>query len=66
MFRKGLNHELQAELACRDDGKDFDQFIELTILTISSVPEDLHIAIQHVPHLPLLLKIKLCKFTGAV
>lgn len=31
LFRKGLNHDLQAELACRDDGEDFNDFIELTI-----------------------------------
>jgi len=30
-FRRGLSHELQAELACRDEGKSLDQFIELTI-----------------------------------
>ncbi len=30
-FRRGLNHELQAELACRDEGRTLNQFIELTI-----------------------------------
>ncbi len=30
-FRKGLNSELQSELACRDDGKTLDQFIDLAI-----------------------------------
>ncbi|MCI4389681.1 hypothetical protein PGIGA_G00101270 [Pangasianodon gigas] len=31
LFRKGLNLELQAELACRDDGKTLDQLINLVI-----------------------------------
>lgn len=31
IFRRGLNHELQSELACRDEGRDFDQFLNLTI-----------------------------------
>jgi len=31
LFRKGLSHELQSELACRDEGRDLNQFIELTI-----------------------------------
>ncbi|XDV14192.1 hypothetical protein PO909_002370 [Leuciscus waleckii] len=31
VFRRGLSHELQAELACRDEGKGFDQFVHLTI-----------------------------------
>jgi len=30
-FRRGLSHELQMELACRDEGRSLDQFIELTI-----------------------------------
>ncbi len=30
-FRRGLNHELQAELACRDEGRTLNQFIELAI-----------------------------------
>ncbi len=30
-FRKGLNHDLQTELACRDEGKTLDQFIDITI-----------------------------------
>ncbi len=30
-YRKGLNHELQTELACRDEGRSLDQFIELSI-----------------------------------
>ncbi len=30
-FRKGLNAELQSELACRDEGSTLGQFIELTI-----------------------------------
>ncbi|KAL0185475.1 hypothetical protein M9458_021172, partial [Cirrhinus mrigala] len=30
-FRKGLNHELQAELACRDEGKSLDELINLAI-----------------------------------
>ncbi|XP_073802265.1 glycerol kinase isoform X9 [Danio rerio] len=32
LYRKGLNPELQTELACRDEGKTLDQFIELSIL----------------------------------
>ncbi len=31
LFRKGLNTELQSELACRDEGRTLSQFIELTI-----------------------------------
>ncbi len=31
LFRKGLNAELQSELACRDEGRTRSQFIELTI-----------------------------------
>ncbi|MGL5565866.1 MAG: DUF4939 domain-containing protein, partial [Plesiomonas sp.] len=31
LFRKGLNLELQSELACRDAGKDLSGFIELAI-----------------------------------
>lgn len=31
LFRKGLNTDLQSELACRDDEKSLDQFIELAI-----------------------------------
>ncbi len=30
-FRKGLSAELQSELACRDEGKTLDQFIDLAI-----------------------------------
>ncbi len=30
-FRKGLSAELQSELACRDEGKSLDQFIDLAI-----------------------------------
>lgn len=30
-FRRGLSHELQTELACRDEGKSLEQFIELAI-----------------------------------
>ncbi|XP_048063071.1 uncharacterized protein LOC125278191 [Megalobrama amblycephala] len=30
-FRRGLTHELQTDLACRDNGKSLDQFIELAI-----------------------------------
>ncbi len=30
-YRKGLNTELQSELACRDEGKSLEQFIELSI-----------------------------------
>ncbi len=31
LFHKGLNHELQSELACRDEGKTLEQFINLAI-----------------------------------
>ncbi len=31
LFRKGLNHELQSELACHDKGKTLEQFINLAI-----------------------------------
>lgn len=31
IFRRGLNHALQSELACCDEVRDFDQFINLTI-----------------------------------
>ncbi|KAL0168456.1 hypothetical protein M9458_036678, partial [Cirrhinus mrigala] len=31
LFRKGLNAELQSELACRDEGKSLAQFIDLAI-----------------------------------
>ncbi len=30
-YHKGLNKELQSELACRDEGKSLEQFIELSI-----------------------------------
>lgn len=30
-FRKGLSHELQTELSCRDEGRTLNQFIELSI-----------------------------------
>ncbi|KAL0147274.1 hypothetical protein M9458_057420, partial [Cirrhinus mrigala] len=30
-FRKGLSHDLQAELACRDEGKTLDELINLAI-----------------------------------
>ncbi len=30
-FRRGLNPELQTELACRDEGKTLDQLIDLSI-----------------------------------
>ncbi len=31
LFRKGLSTELQSELACRDEGRSLDQFIDLAI-----------------------------------
>lgn len=31
VFRRGLSPELQSELACREEGKDLNGFIELTI-----------------------------------
>ncbi|MGL4647003.1 MAG: hypothetical protein ACRCVL_07955 [Cetobacterium sp.] len=31
LYRKGLNHELQAELACRDEGRNLSEFMELSI-----------------------------------
>ncbi len=31
LFRKGLSMELQSELACRDEGRSLDQFINLAI-----------------------------------
>ncbi len=31
IFRRGLSHDLQTELACRDEGKDFNQFVHLAI-----------------------------------
>ncbi|KAL0192230.1 hypothetical protein M9458_010526, partial [Cirrhinus mrigala] len=31
MYRRGLNEELQAELACRDEGKSLEEFMELAI-----------------------------------
>ncbi|KAK7152413.1 hypothetical protein R3I93_010584 [Phoxinus phoxinus] len=31
VYRRGLNHDLQAELACRDEGRNLDQFIHLSI-----------------------------------
>ncbi len=30
-YRKGLNHDLQTELAYRDEGKSLDQYVELSI-----------------------------------
>uniref|UniRef100_A0A8C2DWM8 ribonuclease H n=1 Tax=Cyprinus carpio TaxID=7962 RepID=A0A8C2DWM8_CYPCA len=30
-YRKGLNHDLQSELACREEGKTLDQFMDLAI-----------------------------------
>ncbi len=31
LYRNGLNEELQSELACRDEGRTLEQFMELTI-----------------------------------
>ncbi len=31
LYQKGLNEELQSELACRDEGRTLEQFMELTI-----------------------------------
>ncbi len=31
LYRKGLNEEFQSELACRDEGRTLEQFMELTI-----------------------------------
>ncbi|KAL0154063.1 hypothetical protein M9458_050637 [Cirrhinus mrigala] len=31
IYRKGLSHDLQSELACRHEGKTLEQFMELTI-----------------------------------
>ncbi|KAL0147880.1 hypothetical protein M9458_056801, partial [Cirrhinus mrigala] len=31
MYRRGLSEELQAELACRDEGKSLEEFMELAI-----------------------------------
>ncbi len=31
LYRKGLNEELQSELACRNEGRTLEQFMELTI-----------------------------------
>ncbi len=31
LYHKGLNEELQSELACRDEGRTLEQFMELTI-----------------------------------
>ncbi len=31
LFRKGLSLELQSELACRDEGRTLNEFIELSI-----------------------------------
>lgn len=31
LYRKGLNRELQAELTCRDEGKNLSEFMELYI-----------------------------------
>ncbi len=31
LFRKGLNHDLQSELACCDEGKTLEQFVNLAI-----------------------------------
>ncbi len=31
LFRKGLSAELQSELACHDEGKSLNQFIDLAI-----------------------------------
>ncbi len=30
-YRKGLNHDLQTELACRDEGRSLENYIELSI-----------------------------------
>uniref|UniRef100_A0A9J8AHZ8 ribonuclease H n=1 Tax=Cyprinus carpio carpio TaxID=630221 RepID=A0A9J8AHZ8_CYPCA len=30
-YRKGLNHDLQSELACREEGRTLDQFMDLAI-----------------------------------
>ncbi len=37
-FHKGLNHDLQTELACRDEGRTLDQFIELTTFSDLDAP----------------------------
>ncbi len=31
IFRRGLSHDFKTELACRDEGKDFNQFVHLAI-----------------------------------
>ncbi len=31
LFRKGLSLELQSEMACRDEGRTLNEFIELSI-----------------------------------
>ena len=39
IFRRGLTHELQSELACRDEGRNLDEFINLTIQIDSDLVE---------------------------
>ncbi len=38
LFRKGLNPELQSELACRDEMRILDQFIDLPICIDQGCP----------------------------
>ncbi len=60
-FHKGLNHDLQTELACRDEGRTLDQFIELTtfsdldtprtrapVMTVSDRPEPMQVDTHHI------------------
>lgn len=45
LFRKGLNHELQTELACRDEGRTLSDLISLTI-TIDNLQPSRRVSAQ--------------------
>uniref|UniRef100_A0A8C2FDM1 Uncharacterized protein n=1 Tax=Cyprinus carpio TaxID=7962 RepID=A0A8C2FDM1_CYPCA len=45
LFRKGLNHELQTELACRDEGRTLSDLISLTI-TIDNLQRSRRVSAQ--------------------
>ncbi len=52
LFRRGLNMELQAELACRDEGRYLSDFIELTIQIDNLIRSRRSSHSQHVNPLP--------------
>lgn len=52
LFRKGLSHGLQSELACKDEGRNLDQFIELAI-KLDNLIRSRRSSVRQSPRLPL-------------